>query len=75
MKQRNEATIAERVPQFTLTTQRILAKFVWGVTFKGSKVDERCDWQCIPTPSQDVHDSTIFDAPCPLFPVHTHWVA
>jgi hypothetical protein len=41
---RNEATIAERVSHFALTTQGILAKCVRRVTFKGSTIDEQCDW-------------------------------
>jgi hypothetical protein len=31
-----------------------LTRFVRGVAFKGSKTDERCDWQWIPTPNRDV---------------------
>jgi hypothetical protein len=51
----NNTIIGERVSQFALTTQGILTKFVRGVTFKGSNMDERCDWRWTPTTNQDVN--------------------
>jgi hypothetical protein len=53
----NEIAIAEPVSHFALTTQRILTKFVRGMTFKGTTIDERCNWRWTPTTNQDVNDS------------------
>jgi hypothetical protein len=46
------------VSHFALTSQGILTKCVHGVTFKGSRTDERHDWRWTPTTNQDVNDST-----------------
>jgi hypothetical protein len=54
---RNVMTSGERVSHFALSIQGIPTKGVHGVTFKGSTIDERCDWQWIPTTNQNVNDS------------------
>jgi hypothetical protein len=56
----NVKAIGERVSHFALTTQGILTKCVHGVAFKGSTIDERCDWRWIPTTNQNVNDSSHF---------------
>jgi hypothetical protein len=45
------------VSHFALTTQRILTECVRGVTFMGSKIDERQFWRWTPTTNQDVNDT------------------
>jgi hypothetical protein len=55
----NETIIADRVSHFALTTQGILPKFVRGVTFVGSTIDERCAWRWIPTTNQNVNGSML----------------
>jgi hypothetical protein len=55
----NAPKTAKRVSHVALTTQRFLTKCVWGVTFKGSKLDERHDWRWTPTTNQDVNASTV----------------
>jgi hypothetical protein len=53
----NDTTIAARVSHFALATQRILTECVWGVTFEGSKIDERHQRRWTPTTNQDVNGS------------------
>jgi hypothetical protein len=41
---RHDIAMGERVSHFVLPAQGFLTKFVRGVTFKGPRIDEGCDW-------------------------------